>query len=318
MDCTVEDVDASYAALLENKDSDNVPRKLLEVVVGLITAAVPRPDKVTLVLAGDFGASVQRRLPSDHPPYTTDRVGGVAVAKTMDRGDGGFDVVMGIAWLFGRGDEEEQAEALWRVNSLMHAAIHEAQHVATGQRGEATNGARTSVGLPGVHSDYVASAGVAMEEYRAVIVATREHPRPDEDISVDGWLPTLESVDTAFEHAASTMDATDVAPTCHAVMSAAHLLWMSMGYLAAGLRAVDRDLTDQERMEHELWRRLADPYWDDFVAILAKIAPADMPMEEADLHAVVLELADLLPLWLNGIGFEYCDDGEGQYFGVVA
>lgn len=318
VNCTLEDVDDSYAAVLENEDPDNVPRQLLEVIVGIITDAVPRPGEVTLVLAGDFEASVQRRLPGDHPTYTTDRAGGMAIAKTMDRDDGGFDVVLGIGWLLGSGDEEEQDEALWRVNSLVHTAIHEAQHAATGQRGEATNGARRTLGMPGVHGDFVASAGVALEEYRAVIVATREHPRPDDDISVDGWLPTLESVDTALKEAASTLDTRDVTPTCHAVLGAAHMLWLSLAYLAAGLRAVDRDLSIEERIEHKLWRQLADPYWDEFVAILARIHPSDTPMAQAELDTAVLQLAGFLPLWLNGIGFEYRDEGEDRYFGVVA
>jgi len=318
VECILEGVDSAYASWLQNPDPNNAPRKLLEAVLGRIAAAAPRPDEVTLVLAGDFAASVQRRLPADHPPYTTDRAGGVAIAKTMDRDDGGYDIVMGIGWLFGRGDEEEQEEALWRVDNLLHTAIHEAQHVATGQRGEATNGARATLGRAGVHSEYVASAGVVMEEYRAVIVATREHPRCDDDISVDCWLSTLESVDAALQHAASTLDETDVTPTCNAVFGTAHTMWISLGYLAAGLRAIDHDLTDGERRKHELWWRLADPYWDDFVAILAKIPPADTPMDKAELDAVVLELADLLPVWLNEIGFEYCDDGEGRYFGVLA
>ncbi|TFV88452.1 hypothetical protein E4P40_09845 [Blastococcus sp. CT_GayMR20] len=100
-------------------------RGVIAELVRILQAQAVDPSAVTLVLAGNFAEAVKRRLGDGAPAYNTERLGGMAAAKTMPRVDGGIDVVVPAPLVLGQDDEDEaregRAERLLRSPSTRHS-----------------------------------------------------------------------------------------------------------------------------------------------------------------------------------------------------
>lgn len=149
-------------------------RGVIAELVRILQAQAVDPSAVTLVLAGNFAEAVKRRLGDGAPAYNTERLGGMAAAKTMPRVDGGIDVVVPAPLVLGQDDEDEAREG--RAELLLRLAKHEAQHVGMRQRGEALHDAGRELARGQAHAYFCASAGVVLGEHRAELVAATARP----------------------------------------------------------------------------------------------------------------------------------------------
>jgi microcompartment protein CcmL/EutN len=313
MTVSMEDMSQEAVDLLTA--STTAEHVLLTGLVGLIAGQSTRPDDVTIVIAGDFVASVQRRLGDDAAEYGTARLGGFAAAKTIPSPDGHIDVVVPAELIF-FSEEETDEERKGRVETLLHVAQHEAQHVGMRQRDEATHDVRTRLSATGVRADFIAAAGVMLEEYRAERVAARP-PFAGEDRFSDSLPDTLEALATELSTAVILISPDEpIDRTLGQAMTAVHNFWLVLAYLAAHQHQLGTSVPPL-LLGHSRWARHVADHWDELDELLARVPAGDVPTDRRVIDGLVVELADQFPAWLNTIGFDYRDVENGAYFDVL-
>ena len=289
--------------------------KLIAELLGILQLPSVDPAAVTLVLAGEFTASVQCRLDAGADAYTTDRLGGMVGAKTMPRADGSIDVIVPAALVLSLNDPDEAERAL-REHLLLYTVEHEAQHVGMRQRGEALHDAGRPLGRGQAHIYLCASAGVVLEEHRAELVAaTRRPPANPHWQSVPDHLARLvEAFRDAVElrYPGESMDR----PMATS-FGAAHDAWVVAAYMAANQRAGgDIGAVPPELQADLLWQEDVAPHWQAFSAWCSGVPAGDDSVDRATLEAVLIELADLQSKWFVTTGFGLHDVPAGMYFDV--
>jgi hypothetical protein len=291
-------------------------RGVIAELVSILKAQAVDPAAVTLVLAGNFSEAVQRRLGAGAPAYNTERLGGMAAAKTMPREDGGIDIVVPAPLVLGQDDQDEDARE-GRAELLLRLAEHEAQHVGMRQRDEALHDAGRDLARGQAHAYFCASAGVVLEEHRAELVTATA--RPSADAYWESIPQNLDHLNAAFRDAVvlrypgESMDR-----PMETAFAAAHDAWIAAAYLAAHQRAggdiaaVPAQLADAPR-----WKEFMAPHWKAFSILCARVPAGDTPVDRAVLEDLVLEAADLFSEWFISMGFELRDlPGGGMYFDV--
>lgn len=118
---------------------------------------------VRLVVTGDLIESVKQRSTSEHQQqnYDTRRNSGIVAAKTMSLGDGRVDVLV-PAWWFSIEVTDDQKDDCERL--AKRTTVHEAQHVAMAQAGEADG---DYAGEPWARHNFLNIADQVIGEYRA-------------------------------------------------------------------------------------------------------------------------------------------------------
>jgi ribosomal protein L27 len=285
-------------------------------LMGILQAQAVEPPAVTLVIAGKFTEAVQRRLGDGAAAYNTERLGGMAAAKTMPRDDGGIDIVVPAPLVLGHDDEGQDARAL-RTGLLLHLAEHEAQHVGMRQRGEALHDAGRKLGRGQAHANFCASAGVVLEEHRAELVAATTRPPADAY-----WKSVPESLDhlngafrdaVVLRYPSESMDR----PMATA-LGAAHNAWIAAAYLAAHQRTSgDIAGVPPQLAAAPRWQEFMASHWQAFTSLCARVPAGNAPVDRSVLEKLILELADLFSRWFVTMGFGLRDLPDGHmYFDV--
>src|SRR5262249_46499171 len=144
--------------------------------------------------------------------YHTDRVFGVAAARTLQLPDGTTDVVVSAPLVH----SDVAAEI-----GLLRLVCHEAYHVAIHQRAEPLGSIRVRYGIPGYsHGGYFSAvAGMVADEYRVEKALCDAGSLPD-----DGYRSSLAQTLETFR--AELIDACilrypgeDITRTCQAVLT---------------------------------------------------------------------------------------------------
>lgn len=279
----------------------------------IIADRVPDPDKIDLVVTGDFVASVRARAATaqEASEYSTERGSGLAIAKTIPNGDRSFIIVPGPA-LSGA---ENVFDELGR-----HAISHEATHAALAQHGEATNDIRLRLAPSEAEGYYLASAGVIAEEYRVEASLAAEGSAPPSTY-VSGIGDALDAARAAFLDAITLryfgepMDR-----PFRTAAAASHTLGIVLGYLAAELTSDDGSVPTEPPTiiaQTSLWGRLVGPGWPPIATVLSRLPPASERTSQDTLDQIVLDLAAALKIWIRHIGFAWRDTSTGAYFDVL-
>jgi hypothetical protein len=274
---------------------------LIDWCVTTLGAAAIDPSTVRLVLADDFVASVNQRIPGAEQVFDLRRNDGMVGAKTMDVGDDRIDVLV-PAGFFNRalpgGDLGRRAQL------VMRTLAHEGNHVAMMQAGE---GERDYPGEPWARRNYLLMADQTIGEYRAEAAVPR-HLRDDEP----GWVPaevmlTLQAALTQI----TTIDYQqhlDVGLLCNTVLGEVLSAWKVLGvHLAQGGDAP---------AQNSLWEAMAAPHWETFTRILTDCPDASVRVPAAFLLDATETLAGEFRQWLGTLGFAFRDSQDGSEFRI--
>jgi hypothetical protein len=282
-----------------------------------IEAEAVEADAVALVLAYDFAAAVQRRLPPGAPPYDLPRLDGVVGGKTMASPEGGVEVVVHAPLVLDTGSGAADDRGRW-VELMRYTAKHEAQHVGMHQRGEATReGAGQRLGEGQAHAYLCESAGAVLEEYRAELVSAAVMPRATPYWrGVPGALGTLGP--RLRRALAEHRPGEPWLGTAVAAFSVTHDAWTAMAYLAANQGATgDPHALPAELRADPHWQRYAAPHWDEFATFCERAPRGDEAALTEELDGLVLDLAELFDEWFETVGFALRDTPQGMYFQVI-
>lgn len=306
-----ENVDTSALGM----GTDNPqPTYLMNVCRAVLASHALQPDEVVFVITGDFVESVKARLPegSYRDAYDENRGAGIVGGKTMRVGDE-IHVVF-HAWLFLDADATESAgwdaevvsqlreSADARARQLRRIVVHEAQHVAIEQAGEA------EVNLDGLswqRQNLLSVSHQIIEEYRAELAVPVDLREQHEvEFPVEGLAALRE--DLRRIATVEYQKHLDVDRLAHEVTQQSLHAWKSLAYVAAARRVYEIPVGGQVPARvsgTEEWRLMADPHWVRFEEMLSRVPAGVVRIPPGELTGVTDELADLLVDWLRTLGF---------------
>lgn len=283
-----------------------------------------RADEVKLVIAGDFVESVKARLPDGayRDTFDLERGAGAVGAKTLAV-DGEIHVVL-PAFLFLDSDaarrhlspedaDQISASEELRANMARRTATHEAQHVVMMQAGE-DNPDFSASGW--ARQNFLNVAHQVISEYRAELGVSRELR---EDYETDFSLDSLSHLRSALQRSvASYGQHRDADRVAYEVVQEMHHVWKALAYVAAARRVAESALGapfNDDVIESELWKLMAEDHWDDFERLLGGIPSGGVRVDANDLERWTGELAIALDAWLTDFGFIWEDlvDGRSRF-----
>lgn len=294
---------------LEHVDLELVDLELVASAVAQVGPQLPDPDKVEVVWTGDLATSITTRCPDD-PPYSTERLGGEAHAMMLPRPDGHCILVVAV-WpylkpevLSSGGASPDEIESTGRF--AKRALTHEGWHAAIHQRNEGTGNIRSRLDLGfGVQGGFMASAGVASEEFRVERALWNAGHGWDGSYA-DGLDETIPTVRKALREAASPWRPDSPDAVWNAVTWHFHQLVIQLGYVAGewlSTRATGHTIQDSAG-----WKALLpDSTWAELAAAFGTFPAADVrgPLEELDVATA--QLSEVLRGWLSRLGFTFED-----------
>lgn len=282
-------------------DTGVVPAEMHECL-GLLGEISVDPDRVRLVVTGDFVASVQQRLADGRgPAFGVERGSGMVAAKTMPTSDGFIDVL--VPWWFFNVDHEPEQRAE-SAALVVRTVVHEAHHVAMRQnhQGYEHTDEQTSR-----ETNLRSAADSVIDEYRAESGVAETLV---EDYSP--WSPAevLDALGREVgEAVASYQGHLDVGRLVFETGTACLIAWRALAYIAAvDIEDPNRSPVTADVREDPLWKRLAEDYWEEFRAVLQTVPPGREIMTQAEIAMAVETLAVLLGKWLDGLGFIWTDN----------
>lgn len=270
--------------------------------VALGTPLTIDPDRVDLVVSGDFVQSIRDRMddPMEATAYTTQRGAGTVAAKTMpNKSDGRVAIVMPAGFML---LDDEGAVDLRR-----RTLVHEFAHVAIYQAGEASNGCRQRLaGGTVAQADLVALAGIAVEEFRAELsVYEAGWQAEDQNIEDD-----VASAQDAFRSAAEMVRASDYGGALGTAFNALNILCQRLAYVAASLvHRCGREGLDEI---------LGDSPSQVFLRALIQAPSGSKRTQRDHLDGVINAVAGSVRELLLEVGFDYRDTADqGPWFGFA-
>ena len=300
---------ADLEALHVDVEAGTVP-ELMGWCVAALTELAPDPSHVTLVVTGDFVASVHSRLgPDRRQAYDLERGSGFVGGKTMLRPDGGLDVLL-HAWWFGEVEEEFRERTAQLVKRTL---VHEAQHVAMAQQEREHT---IADGTGRIMTNLLSGADSVLGEYRAELGVG---PTLRDGELVWDALLVLEALRSDLARVVNDyQEHLDVGRLVLDVGTVGLVGWRGLAYMAAAGRVMGNGQIPAEVTADPLWVRMAARHWDAFAEALAAAEPGTVRMGRDDLDAVVADLAGVLGEWLVDLGFEWTDyPGGNSLFKVV-
>lgn len=278
--------------------------ELAEAVVSLV-GKVPDPERVDIVVAGDFGHSVRTRVsdPEYARQYDANRITGFATAKTIPNNDR-WSVVVDARMLLPRVGKDLD---------VRRTLAHEGYHVRLYQT--ANNAAVARLEEDGTDDVFVRGAEVCVEEYRVERALVDKGWFPD-----PGYRQTTAGVLEAF--AGTLAEAVDKLPgepieRCYAAVFAAFFqVATQFAYVAAEHLGTDGLRTINAECRGGYWERLVDDHWDALLECFATVPSAEAFVDPDALHRAILDLAACLRAWLFKIGFDLYPTEGGNYFRI--
>lgn len=285
---------------------------LIRACAGALIACGVDTVKTRLVITADFVRSVQDRgEPGSiyHESYSTERNTGMVGGKTIPLPDSTIDVLL-QAGMFVPTETDDDADELAQL--ALHTVVHEAQHVAIAQHGEASGDFESA---PSARRNLLVAADQVIEEYRAEVVACRmvgPSGWNSDDLvsSTKTWLSDLRRIATV-----EYQRHLDVGKLAYDILQESHTVWKLLGYVAAEQHVAGQGLPSGVA-DDQLWLALIEPQWEEFKHLLAKVPDGAERTLREGLVSLASELADLLAAWLVTLGFEYTDLDEGTAFHI--
>ncbi len=287
----------------------DVPALVQDCAELLVKSGVD-PDRTRLVLTGDFVRSVQDRGEPEsayHQDYDLQRNTGIVAGKTIPRPDSTVDVLLHAA-MFAPELIEDEAD----VRSIFHTLLHEAQHVAIEQHGEASGNFENE---PWARRNLLVAAAQTIDEYRAEAPAsTMAGPTgwagSDIPASLRAWLEKLQATVEDYQ------DHLDVQKLSYEVMQETHNAWKLLAYVVAEEVGAGQQLAPSV-LDSDLWVLMVEPHWTEFSQTLREVPLGNerTPRPTLDRHAEAL--SDIFDRWLRAIGFKFEDNAQGSTFHIV-
>lgn len=298
---SLESVDPSAIGIVVRDGGATVP-ELLGWCLQRLGQVVPDPSRTTLVVTGDFVASVQDRRNDDAPEaYDLERGSGFVGGKTIAMPNDDVHVLLHALYFVQTDDLEQNAGVAQLVRRTL---VHEAQHVAMMQNDQ---GYRRPSNATFRWLNLTSAAQAVVEEYRAELGVD-----PDLRAGDMNWDPS--AVLSAWSKGlggdvARYQAHLDVARLAYDVGTTSLVAWRSLGYVAAWARLLpDNDLLTDAVAGDPLWVRMAARRWGKFIEALADVRPGTETMPREELDAVVAELAEVLGAWLGDVGFVWHEE----------
>jgi len=282
----------------------------------VLGSLVPDPGRCRLVVTGDFIESVRQRSadPYYRDNYSLDRNTGVVGGKTMPMPDGSIDVLL-HAMLFTLDKTPGEAESASR--QAIRTVLHEGQHVAMRQAGEADP---DYSGLPVGRMSLLTVADQVIEEYRAE--AGIEHNFDQfQDLGIwnipevlTAWLDTLARI-ACVEY----QEHLDVGRLWYGIGQETHTTWKLLAYLVARIPASSDPAAaiDPDVVAHPLWQLMVEPHWSRFAAILRAVPTGMERTSRRVIDDAVEQLAEEFEDWFRTLGFALVDDGDQFAFYIT-
>lgn len=305
-------------AMLGMSRADPQPTYLMNVCRAVLASHALDPDEVTFVIAGDFVESVKARLPEGpyRDTYDETRGAGTVGGKTLRVGDQ-IHVIF-HAWLFLDPDAveaegwdadavsqlRESADA--RAKQVRRTIVHEAQHVAIAQAGEAD---LALDGLSWQRQNFVSVAQQVIEEYRAELAVPIEL-REQYEVALPVESLTALRGDLRRIAMVEYQQHLDVGRLAYDITQQSHHAWKALAYVAAARRVFNVPLADPvppRVASAEDWLLMADQHWVTFEDLLSHVPDGTVRLSSGQLDDVTNELADLLIEWLRTLGFVWSE-----------
>lgn len=290
---------------------------LMDVCRVLVPLVAPEPQRVKVIITGDFVASVKGRL-EDGPhrdAFTLERGTGLVGGKTMRVRDEIH--VLFHDWMFfdkeavialTPADEIQELESRdeWRERHVRRTAVHEGQHVAMMQANE--DGVEFA-GLGWARKNFLSAAREVIGEYRAELGVPKDLREPAElDFPVEGLVHLRAQL---YQIAAiDYQQDLNVDKLAYEVVQCTLNVWKLLAYLAAARRVFGIDVgaaPDHQVREHEAWIQMAAQRWDVLESALADFPPGSSVLPDDTMQAGAETIASLLESWLQSIGFTWRD-----------
>ncbi|MFL6161287.1 MAG: hypothetical protein ACJ74U_03580 [Jatrophihabitantaceae bacterium] len=290
-----------YLGEMTDEDLALFSRSLADAAAQSASLAID-PEGVDLVATGDFVQSVRDRFDNqaEAAAYTTDRGAGIVAARTMpNTATGRVAVIIPAGFMLLQ--DEGGAELRRRT------VTHELAHVAIYQAGEASTGCRQRLaGGTIAQADFVAIAGIAVEEFRAEL-AVHEAGWDDEDndISAD-----VEAAHSAWRSAAEMVCASDFCGALATAFQALNVLCQRLAYVTASL--VHQTGRDELRAHRD------ESYVEVFMRALLDVPSGNERIDRGQIDVAIAHIAEAVRGFLLEVGFDYRDTpGPGAWFGFT-
>jgi hypothetical protein len=274
--------------------------------------------KTRLVITADLVRSVNDREDRSSKPFTMERGSGIVAAKTMPpNANGVVDILVPAHWLVSNDEAGSPTDDVGKY--VRHIAAHEAVHASLFHLAVEPFDVHRREQFDDAMLQFVAMASEQVEEHLAEYLAGRvadlQEGTTTEQIrgAFEAWRRIL----AAELPAIPEDDPNYIDRSMRVSFEATHVLWKMLAYLAAELRSSDnfRPVSAEIRSLSE-WKSTVEPWWPEYVSLLAKIPMStDVDIESTD--DVVKSIAELLQRWALGIGFDFHDTSEGAWFQVT-
>lgn len=277
-------------------------RDHLIAVIRDADALVPEGTEWRIHITGDLPASVKEiDAAIASTPYTVERGANTVAGKTIDQGDGTFDVLVSpLIWNL-HDDVDVQQSLNDMAARVRHTFMHEAFHVAFHARREDALSALPSVDhLDWFEQVWSRHLGFMLEDYRIEAALKSLAPWPHSRVSqIGGELAHFEAERARSFQVGSVQG--DPAGGRDVMIQAGADITQCLAYLAAETDDPTPFLADADL---ERWNRFIAPTWKEWLATYKLALPGNDLMTPAAVAAVIGRLGALGPRFLLSVGFE--------------
>ena len=229
------------------------PAAKVESCARVFAAEVAHLDDLRIIFSSDFEASVREH--SENREYRANRDAVQAIAKTLPQDDGSIIVVV-------------NADALHTDMDVERFVAHEGLHVRAKQTGQETGNIRLRSGELGAFADYLAVAGVALEEFRVERTLCERSWWPDTCYR-DGVIDALERLRMAFRDAITNRYPHEPVDRCRETsILAFEQMATYLAYLQAEFLGSDCARLPRGFPSHPTWQRFVGSHWEYAVEYL--------------------------------------------------
>lgn len=314
----VENLSDEGARLLAASIESSGDGGALALLIGAVTEALRPEDraKTRLVITGDLVATVNSREDRTSAPFTLERGAGMVAAKTMPPDADGFvDILIPVLWLLPGQDAEETAEQSQRIR---HLAAHEAVHASIFHIGDEPFDLHHREEFGYAAMNFISMASEQIEEHLAEYLGSQitghevEQSASNVEASIEAWQNTLATELPAIPRSDPDYFQRGMLVTFNAL----HILWKTLAYLAAALRAEDGfRAVPSDIAALPGWGEAIEPWWDRYLELLKEI-PMTVEVNIAATDEVVREMAVHLQTWADELGFDFHDTPQGGFFRI--
>ncbi|KAF2417602.1 hypothetical protein [Microbacterium sp. B35-30] len=293
-----------------------VPTEQVNLARGVLGRYALDPEQVVLVVTGDIVESARARFSGevDREAFDDERGAGVLGGKTMRVG--AQTHVLIPYWFYTDDDavrdlmEADQADD-WIAGSgsrrrlAIRTVVHEAQHVIMKQAGEDEGDFSDA---PRARASFLVLAHDVIDEYRAELGVAGELREPFEfsvaPETLPAWRAGLRAVVADYDRHRN------VERLMYGVLQQSQHAWKALANVAAARRISKLTARPDDGVAD--WMALADRYWERFEQELAKVPSPATRTSPTEMRENAEQLADVLDLWLRGLGFTWRDTHGGS------